>query len=188
MSLIRAILEEMSSERGGGAGRGRGAGRVRDWAVSGGLVFREDRLLLVRNRRRNDSVEWSTPGGVVDPGETFLEALGREVQEETGIFVNRWDGPQYEITVDFTDLAWRLRVEAHRAVDWQGDIVLEDPDGIVEHADFYDLNECEAHLVHSPRWVREPLLEWCHQRPPEKLCFHYQVTGTDIGDLTVAHR
>lgn len=160
-------------------------GRVRDWEVAGGIVLRGEQLLLVRNRRRNDSVEWSTPGGVVDPGETLLEALGREVLEETGIQVDHWDGPLYEITVDFTDLGWLLRVEAHRAVEWNGEIVLEDPDGIVEHADFYGLEECEDHLVQSPRWVREPLLEWCRQRPNQILRFRYQVTGTEIDGLTV---
>ncbi len=142
-------------------------------------------MLLVRNRRRNDSVEWSTPGGVVDPGETMLEALGREVREETGICVENWEGPLYEITVDFADLGWRLRVEAHRAVDWNGEIVLEDPDGIVDHADFYGPEECEGRLAHSPRWVREPLLEWCRQRPDRVLSYRYQVTGAAADALTV---
>lgn len=159
--------------------------RVRDWEVAGGIVLRGEQLLLVRNRRRNDSVEWSTPGGVVDPGETMLEALGREVLEETGIQVRLWEGPLYEITVDFADLGWRLRVETHRAVDWNGEIVLEDPDGIVEHADFYGLDACEIHLVQSPRWVREPLLEWCRRRPDQMLSYRYQVAGTEIDGLAV---
>ncbi|MXZ78826.1 MAG: hypothetical protein F4Z06_11215, partial [Acidimicrobiia bacterium] len=30
--------------------------RIRDWVVAGGVVLRGDQLLLVRNRRRNDSV------------------------------------------------------------------------------------------------------------------------------------
>ena len=160
-------------------------GRVRDWAVAGGVVLRGEKLLLVRNRRRNDSVEWSTPGGVVDPGETFLEALSREVREETGIRVNVWEGPLYEITVDFADLGWLMRVEVYRAVDWNGEIVLDDPDGIVEHADFYRLDEGEDRLVQSPRWVREPLLEWCHQRPNQMQSYRYKVTGTEIDGLTV---
>ena len=172
MSPGRAILGEMP-------------GRVRDWEVAGGIVLRGEELLLVRNRRRNDLVEWSTPGGVVDPGETLLEALGREVREETGIEVEVWEGPMYDITVDFTDLGWRLRVEAHRAVAWNGEIVLDDPDGIVEHADFYGPDECETRLVQSPRWVREPLMEWCRLRPKERLSYRYQVTGTEIDGLAV---
>ena len=159
---------------------------MRDWAVAGGVVFRGDQLLLVMNRRRNDSVEWSTPGGVIDPGETALEALGREVLEETGIEVYQWDGPLYEISVDFADLGWLLRVEVHQAVDWDGEIVLEDPDGIVEHAEFFDIEQCEARLVQSPRWVGEPLLEWCRQRPDEMLSFRYRVAGSEIDGLTVA--
>ncbi len=154
--------------------------------MAGGVVLRGEQLLLVRNRRGNDSVEWSTPGGVVDPGETMLEALGREVWEETGLRVHLWDGPLYEITVDFADLGWRLRVETHRAVDWGGRIVLEDPDGIVEHADFYDPDECESRLVQSPRWVREPLLEWCRDRPDEMSSYRYRVTGVEVGALEVA--
>ncbi len=154
--------------------------------MAGGIVLRGEQLLLVRNRRRNDSVEWSTPGGVVDPGETFLQALGREVLEETGIQVLLWHGPLYEITVDFADLGWLMRVEVHRAVDWNGEIVLEDPDGIVEHADFYDSDDCEARLVQSPLWVREPLLEWWRQRPEQMLSFRYEVTGTEIDGLAVA--
>ena len=153
--------------------------------MAGGIVLRGEQLLLVRNRRRNDSVEWSTPGGVVDPGETILEALGREVWEETGLFVHLWDGPRYEITVDFTDLGRRMRVEVHQAVDWNGEIVLEDLDGIVEYADFYGLEECEARLVQSPRWVREPLLEWCRQQPDYLLSFQYQVSGTEVDSLAV---
>lgn len=170
----------MASQRGDAQ-----AGAVRDWAVAGGVVLRGEQMLLVRNRRRNDSVEWSTPGGVVDPGETMLEALGREVREETGLLVSRWDGPLYEITVDFTDLGWRLRVETYGAVDWNGEIVLEDPDGIVEHADFYNPGECEVRLGQSARWVREPLLEWCLQRPDEMLSFRYQVAGTEVHGLEV---
>ena len=154
--------------------------------MAGGIVLRGEQLLLVRNRRRNDSVEWSTPGGVVDPGETFLEALSREVREETGIRVNVWEGPLYEITVDFADLGWLMRVEVYRAVDWNGEIILEDPDGIVEHADFYDSDGCQARLVQSPLWVREPLLEWWRQRPEQMLSFRYEVAGTEIDGLAVA--
>ena len=186
MTLGRAVIGAghtgvMAGQRGDGQKR-----PVRDWAVVGGVVLRGERLLLVRNRRRNDSVEWSTPGGVIDPGETPLEALGREVLEETGIHVHLWEGPLYEITVDFADLGWLLRVEVHRAVDWNGEIVLEDPDGIVEHADFYNPEECEDRLVQSPRWVGEPLLDWCRRRPEEVLTYRYQVTGTEIDGLAVA--
>ncbi len=36
---------------------------------------------------------WATPGGGLEPGETFAEAAIRELKEETGIAVDRVDEP-----------------------------------------------------------------------------------------------
>jgi 8-oxo-dGTP pyrophosphatase MutT (NUDIX family) len=44
-----------------------------------------DRVLLVR---RLDTGDWELPGGRVDPGESALEALTREVMEETGLVID----------------------------------------------------------------------------------------------------
>ena len=41
-------------------------------------------VLLVHN---TDGGGWSLPGGKVEYGETLVEALKREVREETGLFV-----------------------------------------------------------------------------------------------------
>lgn len=46
-----------------------GAG-LKQWHVASGVILGDDGVLLVANRRRNGDVDWSTPGGVVDPGET----------------------------------------------------------------------------------------------------------------------
>ena len=40
---------------------------MRDWLVAGAVIEDPDRVLLVENRRRNGSTDWSPPGGVIDP-------------------------------------------------------------------------------------------------------------------------
>lgn len=48
------------------------------------LVTNDDNeILLIKSPRRG----WEYPGGMVDPGETFEEALLREIKEESGIDV-----------------------------------------------------------------------------------------------------
>ena len=61
------------------------------------VVDRRDRLLLFRFEHKEGALAgqafWATPGGGVDHGETFEKAALRELQEETGLFVDD-PGPQ----------------------------------------------------------------------------------------------
>ncbi len=111
-------------------------GPVRDWLVGGALIESPDGLLLVQNRRRDGSHDWSTPGGVIEEGEELLAGLAREVEEETGLVVTEWAGPVYEVLIVAPEMGWRLRVEAHLAVAFEGELTVADPDGIVVDARF----------------------------------------------------
>ncbi len=53
----------------------------------GGVVIHQGRVLLVRRARPPLQHEWSIPGGALEVGETLLEALRREMKEETGLEV-----------------------------------------------------------------------------------------------------
>lgn len=52
-----------------------------------GVVWRGERVLLIRRGRPPRMNEWSLPGGRQELGETVAEAVRREVREETGLDV-----------------------------------------------------------------------------------------------------
>ncbi len=147
------------------------------WTVAGGLIELDGRLLLVQNQRRDGSLDWTTPGGVVDPGEAILEGLTREVEEETGLRVSAWEGPLWTVEAEAPDMGWTLAVEVHRAVGFDGDITVDDPDGIVVDAAWLDFDGCRACLDTS--WVpaREPMLAWLGERWTDARLFRYRVDG-----------
>lgn len=54
----------------------------------GGLVHdRDGRLLLIRRANAPAAGRWSIPGGRVEAGESDVEAVVRELREETGLAV-----------------------------------------------------------------------------------------------------
>jgi 8-oxo-dGTP diphosphatase len=158
---------------------------VREWLVGGAVIESAEGLLLVRNRRRDGSVDWSPPGGVIDPGETVVEGLTREVWEETGLQVSDWSGPLYVIEATAPDLGWVLRVEAWRAGSWEGELVVDDPDGIVEEARWVPAADCAVHLEGGSRWVAEPVAEWLSSPWSGQRSFGYRIAGRDRATLVV---
>lgn len=133
---------------------------MRRWQVGGALIRHGDGLVLVGNRRRDRTLEWTPPGGVIDHGETVLGGLTREVREETGLVVESWRGLSYRVVVDAPDMGWRLGGEAWEADVVSGEIVLADPDGIVEEVRHASAAEAPGLLAQSPPWVCGPVGEW----------------------------
>jgi 8-oxo-dGTP diphosphatase len=166
---------------------------VRDWLVGGALIEGPDGLLLVQNRRRDGSLDWTPPGGVIDDGENLLDGLTREVREETGLEVRSWAGRLYEVSAVAPGLGWRLRVEAWVASDYDGELVLEDPDGIVVDARFVACDDCAFHLGGGHPWVADPVIAWLAERwapqppstPGSPRSFGYEVDGDHPRSLTV---
>lgn len=133
---------------------------LRRLLVGGALIRHGDGLVLVGNRRRDRSLEWTPPGGVIDPGETVLGGLCREVREETGLLVRSWVNRCYTVTVDAPDMGWQLRVEAWEADQVEGEVLIDDPDGIVEQVRHVTAAEAPSLLQASPPWVHAPVGEW----------------------------
>ena len=162
---------------------------VHEWTVAGAVLEDADGLLLVCNQRRNGSLDWSTPGGVIDATDSsVLDGLAREVEEETGLVVKEWaDGPLYEVTAVALDLNWVMRCEVHRAVAFEGELRVDDPDGIVIDAAFVPVDQVHTRLGDCFHWVREPLAAWLMERwePAQSRGFRYDVRGTTLDSLEV---
>lgn len=158
---------------------------MREWLVGGALILGPEGLLMVQNKRRNGRVDWSPPGGVIDEGEDLIEGLTREVREETGLTVSSWLGPVYRLETTAPGLGWHMRFEAHLALDVAGELVIDDPDGIVVDAAWVEFDRCGAHLDGTHPWVREPLVEWLVERWEDGRSFGYHVEGAHPGELVV---
>ncbi len=100
-----------------------------------GLLERDGQILLVGYHTAPGQPEqWTTPGGLVEPGEDLVSALVREVQEEAGLAVAAVSHLAYAVQIQRpTELvtAWAFVVGA-----WHGDGVINDPDGDISHAEF----------------------------------------------------
>jgi ADP-ribose pyrophosphatase YjhB (NUDIX family) len=77
-----------------------------------GAVFREGRLLLVREKADND--RWTLPGGWADVNESPAEAVAKEVREEAGFTVRPyklaavWDRARHAHEPQYLFHIWKL--------------------------------------------------------------------------------
>lgn len=161
---------------------------LREWFVAAAIIEGEPGVLLVQNKRRNGSTDWSTPGGVVEPGEEVIDGLAREVIEETGIRVQEWRGPIYSVETIAPGMGWHLRVAVYEAVQWEGDIVIDDPDGIVIDARFVPHQHAAGHLAANARWVSEPITEFLAERWDGHRSYTYDLAGADRSSIVVTRR
>jgi 8-oxo-dGTP diphosphatase len=57
----------------------------RPYLAASAAIVRDGRVLIVRRARRPAHGVYTLPGGVVEAGETLVEAVTREVREETAL-------------------------------------------------------------------------------------------------------
>jgi len=154
---------------------------MRSRTAAFGVIESPDGVLLVANRRGRGRLDWTPPGGLVDRGESSIEALTREVREESGLMATEWPTLLYTAEVQFreTDRPKNLYIEVWRAATWRGELSFYDHDGVVEHGVFAD-NYLALYLMRrAAKWIRQPLGQWLINPWPddEPQEFSYRVTG-----------
>ncbi len=158
---------------------------MRDWLVAGALIEGPGGLLLVENRRRNGSLDWTPPGGVIDEGETVLD--GPDPRGRRGDRPGRHRVGRARLR----DRGRRARTSAGTCGSrpagrstCEGELVVDDPDGIVVDARFVAVDRLRrATSAGGHPWVGEPLAEWLAERwDGSRGRSATDVAGTDPGD------
>jgi 8-oxo-dGTP diphosphatase len=86
--------------------------------VAGVMTDARDRVLLARRTEGRDLAGlWEFPGGKVDPGETPMQALARELDEELGIRVQATE-PLICVPQQYRDK--RILLDVHRVTRYAG--------------------------------------------------------------------
>ena len=117
--MTRSILvADAQLPRAGGAGRA-----VVEVAV--GILIRTNGQFLLTSRPAGKVYAgcWEFPGGKLEPGETVLQALQRELHEELGIYIGAATSWKIEM-VDYPHALVRLNF--CKVFDWSGDLEMRE--------------------------------------------------------------
>ena len=83
------------------------------------LIYKEDKILL-QNRVKKDWQGWTLPGGHIEPGESIVDAVVREMKEETGLTIQN---PELRGVKQFPIDRGRYIVFLFRADEFTGDLL-----------------------------------------------------------------
>ncbi len=147
----------------------------REFVVAAAILLdSQGRVLLVGNDWQGyGNVRYTLPGGMVERGESTLDALTREVKEETGLVIT-----------DVHHLAYAVHVEDRRRNDravsfafhasYDGLLNPRDPDGFIVEARFFPAEEVRSVIPIPP--LRDPLVAYLSGGPPGRF---YSYAGWD---------
>ena len=147
----------------------------REFVVAAAILLdAQGRVLLVGNDWQGyGHVRYTLPGGVVERGESTIDALSREVMEETGLRVTHIKHLAYSVHVE--DIRRNDRAISFAFVAaYDGLLNPRDPDGFIVEARFFPVEEVETLIPIPP--LREPLANYLRDGKTGKF---YSYAGWD---------
>ncbi len=130
------------------------------------LIQDGDRILL-QNRLKKDWQGYTLPGGHVEPGESFVDAVVREMREETGLTIL---DPRLVGVKQFPIENGRYVVLLFKVTKWEGDLTSSE-EGQVEWVRYDDLSTLKT--VDDLNELLEVM------NSPELTEFQYLVSGDE---------
>ncbi len=105
------------------------------------LIQDGDKVLL-QNRVKNDWKGYALPGGHVEPGESFVDAVKREMKEETGLDISN---PKLAGIKQFPIDGGRYIVLLFKAVEFTGEVISSEEGQMewVERSNLSDIKTVE---------------------------------------------
>ena len=100
-------------------------------------LIQDGNRILLQNRVKEDWKGYTFPGGHVEPGESFVDAVIREMKEETGLTIIN---PKLVGVKQFPIENGRYIVMLFKATEFEGTVISSD-EGEMEWIDINDLSK-----------------------------------------------
>ncbi len=124
-------------------------------AAVGAIVFKNEKVLLVKRGQPPSEGLWAIPGGSVKLGETLQEAAEREIQEETGIIIRATE-PVFIFDAIQKDEKGQIRFH-YVIVDLKADYIEGEPQGRSDAVDARWVSPGELNRLNVNRTTRQLL-------------------------------
>jgi len=133
------------------------------YIISSGLIFNDKNQILLAQHTPEfgEGSYWYVPGGTANNDEGTLDALRREVKEETNIDIIAIGRLIYKVKHTNHKRVWYSDIYVYEIQDWNGEIKINDPDGDTVKVKWFNIKQAISVIKKVPFQVMsEPLISY----------------------------